>query len=252
MASKGALTAPDDLIELGRIISAYGIRGWVKVQPHSAQAEVLRAAPVWWLCSPAPPAHFGAKAASGATAGIAPKASTSTSASAAWNPMMQPHVVKQVRPQGATVVADLEGIGDRDIAESMRGYTVHVSRKDFPAAHGDEYYWVDLVGCMVYGQADDESVHVSATASETASASDAATPASNSVLIGRVAEVIDNSAHALLRVLRLSAADGQTEPTPLLDEKGRQQEVLVPFVAAHVQHVDIAARRIDTDWPLDF
>jgi 16S rRNA processing protein RimM len=215
MAGNGALTAPDDLIELGRIISAYGIKGWVKVQPHSAQAEVLRAAPVWWLCSPAPPAHLGAKAVSRAP----------TSPSAAWNPMMQPYAVKQVRPQGATVVADLEGVGDRDIAESMRGYTVHVSRKDFPLAHGDEYYWVDLVGCRVY---------------------------SDSVLIGEVVEVIDNGAHALLRVLRLSIAGAQSEPTPVLDEKGRQLDVLVPFVAAHVQHVDIVARRIDTDWPLDF
>jgi len=221
MAEKGALTAPDDLIELGRIVSAYGIRGWVKVQPHSAQAEVLRAAPIWWLCSPAPPAHLGAKAVAG-------------SSSAPWNPVMLPRAVKQVRPQGATVVADLEGIGDRDIAESMRGYTVHVSRKDFPAARGDEYYWVDLVGCMVYGQDDQSPV------------------AANSVLIGEVAEVIDNSAHALLRVVRLSSADAQSAPTPVLDEKGRPQEVLVPFVAAHVQHVDIAARRIDTDWPLDF
>lgn len=217
MAGKGALKAPDDLIELGRIISAYGIRGWVKVQPHSAQAEVIRAAPIWWLCSPAPPAHLGAKAAVGA------------SASAAWQPMMQPYTVKQVRPQGSSVVADLEGVGDRDIAESMRGYTVHVSRKDFPTAHGDEYYWVDLVGCMVYGQADTDNS-----------------------LIGQVAEVIDNGAHALLRVLRLELVAGHAEMTPVLDEKGRQEEVLVPFVAAHVQKVDIAARRIDTDWPLDF
>jgi 16S rRNA processing protein RimM len=245
MAGKGALKAPDDLIELGRIISAYGIRGWVKVQPHSAQAEVLRSAPIWWLCSPAPPAHLGAKAAVGA--------STPTSASAAWHPMMQPHAVKQVRPQGATVVADLEGVGDRDVAESMRGYTVHISRKDFPAAKGDEYYWVDLVGCMVYGQVDVESEPELKTAAKPAqlNASASVTHA-QSVLIGQVAEVIDNSAHALLRVLRLSAVQGQTEMLPLLDEKGRQLEVLVPFVAAHVQHVDIAARRIDTDWPLDF
>lgn len=225
MAGKGALKAPDDLIELGRIISAYGIRGWVKVQPHSAQAEVLRAAPIWWLCSPAPPAHLGAKAAVGAsTPTFAP-----ASASAAWQPLMQPYAVKQVRPQGSSVVADLEGIGDRDIAESMRGYTVHVSRKDFPAAHGDEYYWVDLVGCMVYGQSDTDAS-----------------------LIGQVAEVVDNGAHALLRVLRQEQVAGHAELTPVLDEKGRQQEVLIPFVAAHVQKVDLAARRIDTDWPLDF
>lgn len=237
MAGKGALKAPDDLIELGRIISAYGIRGWVKVQPHSAQAEVLRAAPVWWLCSPAPPAHLGAKVAVGADAsGYAKK-----SASAAWQPMMQAYAVKQVRPQGATVVADLEGIADRDLAESMRGYTVHVSRKDFPLAHGDEYYWVDLVGCMVYGQPDELSSTSSSHASQLSTA-----------LIGQVAEVIDNGAHALLRVLRLHVVDAQSEPVPLLDEKGRQQDVLVPFVAAHVQQVDIVARRIDTDWPLDF
>ena len=218
MAVKGASKAPDDLIELGRIISAYGIRGWVKVQPHSAQAEVLRAAPIWWLCSPAPPAHLGAKAAEGA--------SKSISASAAWQPVMRPYTVKQVRPQGSTVVADLEGIADRDAAEGMRGYTVHVSRKDFPAAHGDEYYWVDLVDCQVYGE--------------------------DSILIGQVVEVIDNGAHALLRVLRQQCLPGQTEITAVLDDKGRQTEVLVPFVAAHVQNVDIAARRIDTDWPLDF
>lgn len=225
MAVNGALKTPDDLIELGRITSAYGIRGWVKVQPHSAQAEVLRAAPVWWLCAPTSPSHLGAKEA-----------------------VMLAHTVKQVRPQGATVVADLDGVGDRDIAESMRGYTVHVSRKDFPAATSDEYYWIDLVGCMVY------STH-------------------DAVLIGRVLEVIDNGAHALLRVVRLDPASLETDllpstasttpstlaihatqsaPIPVLDEKGQPIEMLVPFVAAHVQHVDIAARRIDTDWPLDF
>ena len=55
MAVDGAATAPDDLIELGRIISAYGVRGWVKIQPHSAQGTVLRAAPVWWLVAPVAP-----------------------------------------------------------------------------------------------------------------------------------------------------------------------------------------------------
>ena len=134
MADNGAIKAPDDLIELGRIVSAYGVKGWVKVQPHSAQAEVLRAAPVWWLCSPAPPPVKGTQVAAVVAA-------------------MRAYPVKQVRPQGASVVACLTGIDDRDIAEAMRGYTVHVSRKDFPAARTDEFYWVDLVGCMVFGPA---------------------------------------------------------------------------------------------------
>ncbi len=246
MTGNGALVAPDDLIELGRIISAYGIRGWVKVQPHSAQAEVLRAAPIWWLCSPAPPAHLGAKVAAG------------SAASAAWKPAMQAHAVKQVRPQGSTVVADLDGIADRDLAESMRGYTVHVSRKDFPAAHGDEYYWIDLVGCMVYSDMQTSESDPASVSSPTAStpsltsmpANVALTPQSQ--LIGQVAEVVDNGAHALLRVVRMQPSSTIAAPVALLDAKDRSIEVLIPFVAAHVQHVDIVARRIDTDWPLDF
>jgi 16S rRNA processing protein RimM len=206
MADAGAHLAPEDLVELGRIVSAYGVRGWVKVQPHSAQSLVLRAASVWWLAPPTPPSSGADRPAK-----------------------LFPHTVKQSRPQGSTVVADLEGIADRDLAESMRGYTVHVSRQYFPKAQPDEFYWVDLAGCFVY---------------------------SESRLIGVVDEVLDNGAHAILRVLRAQLEDDQTPtethvPQPVLDSKGRTQEVLIPFVAAHVQHVDIVARRIETDWPLD-
>lgn len=216
MADIGAQSAPDDLVELGRIVSAYGVRGWVKIQPHSAQGLVLRAAPVWWLAPPVSPASSPATPSSGL-------ANTTTP------PMLRAHAVKQVRPQGSTVVADLEHVGDRDLAESMRGYTVYASRQYFPKAQADEFYWIDLVDCYVYSEAQ---------------------------LVGMVTEVVDNGAHAILRVNRLTIEGDQTPseghvPQPLLDAKGRPEEVLVPFVAAHVQHVDIAARRIETDWPLD-
>jgi 16S rRNA processing protein RimM len=126
-------------------------------------------------------------------------------------------------------VADLEHVGDRDLAESMRGYTVHVSRQFFPKAQADEFYWVDLVDCYVFSAAQ---------------------------LVGVVLEVVDNGAHAILRVQRMTLAGDQTPsiehmPQVTLDAKGRPEEILVPFVAAHVQHVDIVARRIETDWPLD-
>ncbi len=212
MADIGAQQAPDDLIELGRIVSAYGVRGWVKVQPHSAQSLVLRAAPVWWLTPPifSPPPSFQSAESSDAV-------------------KFRPHTVKQVRPQGASIVADLEQVDDRDLAESLRGYTVHVSRQFFPKAQADEFYWVDLENCYVYSDAQ---------------------------LVGLVLEVVDNGAHAILRVQRMGLEGDQVPseehpPTVILDTKGRPEEILVPFVAAHVQHVDIAARRIETDWPLE-
>lgn len=201
MADTGAAKAPNDLVELGRIVSAYGVRGWVKAQPHSSQSTVLRAAPVWWLCPPSGP--------------LATPADSSSSASLPASVLSRctPHAVKQCRPQGLTVVAELDGVPDRDVADSKRGYTIYVSREYFPQAKSDEYYWVDLIGCQVFTE---------------------------DQLMGQVQEVLDNGAHAILRVKTLK-----------LDAKGRPQEVLVPFVAAHVQHVDIKTRRIETDWPFD-
>ena len=202
------LASPDDLVELGRIVSAYGVRGWVKVQPHSSQAEVLRTAPQWWLT---------------------PFQSPLQAAGSARPPQPSRYDVVQVRPQGSTIVAELKGVSGRDEAESMRGQVVSVSRAHFPAASPNEYYWVDLIGCQVFGIS-------------------AERPDGPAVLLGLVHEVGDNGAHAILQVHRQRVlADGSVEL--LLDAKGRPQELLIPFVEAHVSHVDLSARRIDTDWP---
>jgi 16S rRNA processing protein RimM len=137
--------------------------------------------------------------------------------------------VLQARPQGTTVVAQLEGIDGRDQAEAMRGHTVLIPRSEFPATADDEYYWVDLIGCGFYSDAEGEPVRV-----------------------GVVEEVMDNGAHAILRVVLQDVSDSAEHPVPRLDAKGRPAEVLVPFVSAHIQSVDLAARRIDSNWPTDF
>lgn len=196
--------APADLVELGRILSAYGVRGWVKIQPHSANAEVLLAAKTWWLKAPVPIGYTGAL----------PSA-------------FQAGVVA-VRPQGATVVAQLSAVSDRDQADAMKGHTVWVPRADFPSAEDDEYYWVDLIDCQLFGELDGQPT-----------------------LIGKVIEVIDNGAHALLRVAR-ATLDSNDELVLMRNEKGRVIEVLVPFVNAHVHTVNIANKRLDSNWPVEF
>lgn len=200
-------SAPTDLVELGRITAAYGIKGWVKVQPHSAQAEVLRSVKTWWLARPAPPLQGGNAAA----------------------PAPIAYPVVQARTQGAAIVAQLQGIADRDQAEAMRGCVVMAARSAFPDAAEGEYYWVDLIGCDLY------------------TTDQGAEPQ----LLGPVVEVLDNGAHAILRVQR-KAADASGALQPMLDAKGRPLELLVPFVQAHIQTVDLAARRIDSDWPADY
>src|SRR5690606_21127350 len=123
-----------------------------------------------------------------------------------------------------SVVAFRAGITDRDQAQAWKGWTILVPRSAFPALAEGEFYWVDLLGCTVIGK----------------------NGQGEDVVLGTVSEVGDNGAHAVLHVARVEAG------APMLDAKGRQRESLIPFVGAHVHGVDLAAKRIDSDWPDDF
>ena len=196
--------APEDLVELGRVTGAYGLRGWIKIQPHAAGSSALLKAREWWLRSPVAPGK--------------PVATTTA----------RLVKVQKSRTQGSTIVGGLQGVDDRTQAEAYRGCTVWVSRSAFPATEDDEYYWVDLIGCVLYGEQDDQSI-----------------------LLGVVDDVMDNGVHAILRVKRQTLNE-QGQVAPLLDEKGRQLESLVPFVSAHVHTVDLPGKRLDSNWPAEF
>lgn len=114
---------PPDAVEVGRIADAWGIKGWFKVVPHSANAQALLAAPQWFL----QPAERGAKNFSGTLA-------------------LQVH---QARMHTDSVVASAEAVMDRNAAQALRGARIFVSRTYFPAPEEDEYYWVDLIGLTV-------------------------------------------------------------------------------------------------------
>lgn len=51
--------------------------------------------------------------------------------------------------QGNAVVAELEGIVDRDVALTLIGSEILISREQLPKAKADEYYWIDLIGLLV-------------------------------------------------------------------------------------------------------
>jgi 16S rRNA processing protein RimM len=106
---------PADLVELGVLRGAYGVKGWVRVQPHSAQGAVLRGCRRWWL--------FGEPA--------------------------RPVQVTGVRRHGAILVAKLQGCETPEQADLWRGARVGVSRAEFPPAGDGEVYWVDLIGARV-------------------------------------------------------------------------------------------------------
>ncbi len=106
---------PADLVEVGVLRGAYGVQGWVRVQPHSQQATALRTCRRWWLLvEPARPVQ-----------------------------------VTAVRRHGAILVAKLQDSETPEQADRLRGARVAVSRAEFPPADDGEVYWVDLIGARV-------------------------------------------------------------------------------------------------------
>ena len=120
---------PDDLVEVGYVGAAYGIRGWIKVQPHADDASALLHAGRWWLLMP-PQAGLVAAAEASSAQAICVK-------------------IAQSREHSGTVVAQATGVSDRNLAEALRGRRVWIRREDFPAPDENEFYWVDLIGCTV-------------------------------------------------------------------------------------------------------
>lgn len=118
-----AAELPADAVEVGRIVDAWGIKGWFKVLPYSADPEALFSSKRWFLL----PAEKGARTFSG----VAKLA------------------IKEAKVHSDTVVASAHEVDDRGAAEAMRGARIFVSRSSFPKAEKDEYYWVDLIGLNV-------------------------------------------------------------------------------------------------------
>jgi 16S rRNA processing protein RimM len=235
-------TTPDDLIEVGRVLNAYGLSGSVKVQPFSPTADTLLKSKRWWLVSLA-------------------------------NPNFVFYQVKTAKPHSGSIVVTFEKSLDRDQAEALKGQRIWVSRADFPQTQEDEYYWVDLIGCDVFTDAESSDDGTDLGDSKTMpptevrlndiSLPESSLTSTSSPLIepsrsspptkkmGVVDEVLDHSAHAVLSV-RQQTQDASGQWVDVLDAKGRVVTTLIPFVAAHVTAVDIKARTIYTNWPLDF
>ena len=117
---------PADAVEVARVLDAWGIKGWIRVQPYAKDPQALFSSRRWFLLPPDAP-------------GV--RAST-----AALPPLLR---VIEAREHGDAVVASVHDIQDRSAAEALRGARIFVSRGSFPTAGDDEFYWVDLIGLAV-------------------------------------------------------------------------------------------------------
>ncbi len=120
---------PADAIEVGRIAGAWGVKGWIRVQPYASDPQALFSSRRWYLKPP----EGGALPRPGAVAGTLP-------------PLLK---VTNARDHGDGVVAQVQDVTDRSGAEALRGARVFVPRSSFPTAGEGEFYWIDLIGLSV-------------------------------------------------------------------------------------------------------
>ena len=118
---------PGDAVEVGRVLDAWGVKGWLKILPHSNAPEALFSATTWFLQPPEAKFRPGFNAFAG-TVSVG---------------------VDEAKTHSDSVVAKLTGLDNRTPAEALRGARIFLPRSSFPAASADEYYWVDLIGLHV-------------------------------------------------------------------------------------------------------
>lgn len=103
-----------DLISVGVIFAAHGIKGNVKIRTFTAHPDDL------------------------------------FSFSKLYTATGQEFAVKKVGSGSDFVIASVKGITDRNAAETLKKHEIFIHRDELPAPNEDEFYHIDLVGCEVF------------------------------------------------------------------------------------------------------
>ncbi len=110
----------NDIVVLGRLAEAYGIRGWIRLHPYGDDPLDWRRIPVW---------HLGREGGP-------------------WREVE----LNGLKAHGDGLVVSFAGVADRTAAEALKGQLVGVPREALPETGGDEFYWADLLGLEVVNE----------------------------------------------------------------------------------------------------
>jgi 16S rRNA processing protein RimM len=106
----------NDLLVVGKIVKAQGVKGEVKILPFSGEPEDLLSYEKFYLNRAAMPEAF---------------------------------TVSQSRIHGKFFVVKLSAVNSREASESLVGLDIFVARADMPVLPADEFYWHEYIGLKV-------------------------------------------------------------------------------------------------------
>ncbi|WP_058914413.1 ribosome maturation factor RimM [Entomohabitans teleogrylli] len=110
---------PVNPIVLGKMGSAYGIRGWLRVFSSTEDAESIFDYQPWFI-------QKGSQ----------------------W----QPVELESWRYHNQDLIIKLKGVDDRDMANQFTNNEIMVDASCLPELEDGDYYWKDLMGCQVVTQ----------------------------------------------------------------------------------------------------
>ena len=170
-----------ELEVVGRILGVHGVQGWVKVYSYTDPMDNLQHYQPWHLKQ-----------------------------GGHWKPVK----LTGFRPQGKGLIAQIDGITDREAAASLVGQEIGIPGDLLPTSGAGEYYWRDLVGLRVH--------HV------------------DGMDLGKVVRMLETGANDVLAV----RGDSNS-----LDRRER----LIPWLPDDViTEVNLAEGRMTVDWDPEF
>ncbi|HSG62254.1 MAG TPA: ribosome maturation factor RimM [Pseudomonadales bacterium] len=177
-------TPSDQYLVAGKITGAYGIKGWVKVHAFLDQPQDI--------------AHY--VVAFRRPDGVA-----------------KPIKLVSVKPHGKGLVAQIDGIHDRNGAELLAHCELLMLESALPDLEGEDYYWYELEGLRVFVQS-----------------------AQDRILLGEVNSLFETGANDVMVV---KACEGSLD----------QRERLIPYILEQVVlAIDLEAGEMLVDWDPEF
>ena len=115
-------------VELGKIVGVWGVKGWIKLHSFTRNRVDIAKYSTWYL-----------------------QDSRSKLDPVAIN-------VINCREQAQGIVAQLEGVVDRDQAMAMNGQKIFIKKSDLPELPDGEFYWQQLIGLKVVNDVEEIGV----------------------------------------------------------------------------------------------
>ena len=114
------MMANDQLVKLGRITAAYGIKGWVKIYSNTDPIQNIFTYGLWQIY---------------------------------LHGQWQAVKIKQHKPHGKGLIALLENCDSREQAQQYAGADIAVDQGQLPVLQEGDYYWSQLIGLNIETEA---------------------------------------------------------------------------------------------------